>query len=78
MQTINLYKYTRLDGGTTISPVKPDTEYTEMVRLVADEGKVLTNGKTFTICTDVESADGWSEVDDSNLPEGDEATNEDY
>ena len=64
MQTIKLYKYTRPDGGVTVSPVKPDTAYTEMVRLVADEGKALTtDGINFTTCTDVLSADGWIEVD---------------
>lgn len=64
MQTIKLYKYTRPDGGVTVSPVKPDTAYTEMVRLVADEGKTLTtDGINFTTCTDVLSASGWIEVD---------------
>ena len=67
MQTIALYKYRREDGGVTVSPIKPDVEYTEMYRLVADEGKVLTNGETLTTCADVESADGWSEID---VPEG--------
>lgn len=75
MQTINLYKYERPNGGTTVSPVKPDGEYTKMVRLIADEGKVLTkDGENFTTCIDTDTADGWYEVDD---PEG-EATDEDY
>ena len=64
MQTIRLYKYTRADGGVTVSPIKPDTEYTEMYRLVADEGKVLTNGEVITTCTDVANTDGWSEIDE--------------
>ena len=72
MQTIALYKYQREDGGVTVSPIKPDVEYTEMHRLVADEGKVLTNGETLTTYADVESVDGWSEID---APEG-ENTNE--
>lgn len=63
MQIINLYKYTREDGGVTVSPIKPDTEYTEMLRLVADEGKVLVNGDITTTCTDVESAEGWEEIE---------------
>jgi hypothetical protein len=75
MQIINLYKYTREDGGTTVSPIKPNTEYTEMYRLVADDGKVLTkDGENFTTCIDTDTADGWYEVDD---PES-EATGEDY
>lgn len=64
MQTINLYKYTRADGGVTVSPIKPDAEYTEMYRLVADEGKVLVNGEITTTCADVESTDGWTEIDE--------------
>jgi hypothetical protein len=63
MQTINLYKYTRPDGGTTVSPIKPDCDYTEMFRLVADEGMVLQNGDIQTVCTDVETVEGWIEVD---------------
>ena len=72
MQTVTLYKYQRADGGTTISPVKPDCEYTEMVRLVADEGKVLTrDGENFTSCIDTDTAEGWYEVDDPD-PEPEE------
>ncbi len=75
MQIITLYRYERDGGGTTVSPVKPDCEYTEMVRLVADEGKVLTqDGVNTTTCTDVESAEGWYEVD----AEEHDATEEDY
>lgn len=64
MQTITLYRYTRPDGGITTSPIKPDGEYTEMYRLIADEGKTLTDGMTTTTCVDVSSTTGWSEVDD--------------
>ena len=64
MQTIKLYKYNRADGGVTVSPIKPDTEYTEMYRLVADEGKVLVNGEVTATCTDVTSDEGWSEIDE--------------
>ena len=64
MQTITLYKYTRADGGVTVSPIKPDCEYTEMYRLIADEGKVLTqDGVDTTTCVDVVSVEGWYEVD---------------
>lgn len=64
MQTIIIYRYSREDGGITTSPVKPDVEYTEMFRLVADDGKALTqDGEKFTSCADVASVDGWYEVD---------------
>lgn len=76
MQIINLYKYHRADGGVTVSPIKPEGEYTEMYRLIADEGKALTNGEIITSCVDTESVEGWSEVDDPE--ETDEATEQDY
>jgi hypothetical protein len=68
MQIIPLYKYERLDGGTTVSPTKPNCEYTEMYRLIADEGKTLTNGYIITSCVDVESTEEWVEIDE---PKGD-------
>lgn len=77
MQIINLYKYHRADGGVTVSPIKPEGGYTEMYRLIADEGKALTNGEIITSCVDTESVEGWSEVDDPT-DETDEATEQDY
>lgn len=65
MTVINLYKYTRADGGITVSPVHPDCEYELMYRLIADEGKALTlDGINMYSCTDVESVEGWLEVDE--------------
>lgn len=63
MQIVKLYKYTREGGGVTVSPVKPDCEYTDMVRLIADEGKLLVKGDVTTTCADVDSAEGWTEID---------------
>lgn len=76
MQTIKLYRFTRPDGGVTTSPVKPDTEYTELFRLVADEGYLLTNGETVTTCTDTDNPEAWREIPDTDNPN--EATAEDY
>ena len=64
MQTIKLYRYNRPDGGVTVSPVMPDCEYTEMFRLVADEGYALTNGEVYTSCVDTEDPTAWSEIHD--------------
>ena len=64
MQIINLYKYIRENGGTTVSPVKPNCDYTEMVRLVADEGKVLVKGDVMTSCIDTDTVEGWEEIDE--------------
>ena len=70
MKTILLYKYERVEGGTTVSPLKPDCEYTEMYRLVADEDKMLQNGETITSCIDVENTEGWIEIDNPDTKEG--------
>ena len=75
MQIIDLYKYTRPDGGVTVSPVRPEGEYEPMYRLVADEGMALTkDGENLTSCADVENVEGWYEVESA---EG-EATEQDY
>lgn len=65
MQTVILYRFRREDGGYSVSPNRPDGEYETRVRLIADEGKTLTDGKVVTQCTDAESADGWTEIDAS-------------
>jgi hypothetical protein len=76
MQTIKLYRFTRPDGGVTVSPVKPETDCTELFRLVADDGMVLTDGVNYSACTDTENPGAWSEVPDTENPG--EATAEDY
>ena len=59
-----LYRFVREDGGVTVSPNKPECEYTEKKRLIADEGKMLTkDGEDLRRVVDVDSADGWYEVD---------------
>ena len=63
MQTVILYRFRREGGGYSVSPNRPDGEYETRVRLIADEGKALTDGNVVTQCTDAESADGWTEID---------------
>lgn len=62
MQTITLYRYVRPDGGVTVSPSKPEGEFTQTYRLVADEGTVLTNGSITATCVDTDTPENWSEV----------------
>lgn len=64
MQKITLYRYTRPGGGVTVSPVKPDGEYTMLYRLIADEGRTLTDGENYTECVDTDNPDAWEEVDE--------------
>lgn len=64
MKIKTLYRYEREGGGITVSPVKPDCEYTELVRLIADEGKALTkDGENTCLVIDTKSTEGWYEVD---------------
>lgn len=64
MQTVILYRYKRADGGYSVSPQMPEgVAYETRVRLIADEGKALTDGNVVTQCTDAESAEGWTEID---------------
>lgn len=63
MQTVILYMFKRADGGYSVSPNRPEGEYETRVRLIADEGKALTDGNVVTQCTDAGSADGWTEID---------------
>lgn len=76
MQTIPLYRYTRPDGGVTVSTVKPSVDYTDLFRLVADEGYTLTNGETTLSCTDTDNPSAWYEIPDTENP--DEANETDY
>ena len=59
-----LYRYEREAGKVTVSLEKPDCDYTVKFRLIADEGKELTkDGENFTTCIDVDSTEGWYEVE---------------
>lgn len=70
MQIIILYRYEREDGGITISPDKPQTgEYTVKYRLIADEGMTLTDGSVMMASVDVDSEEGWSEIEAPEYPE---------
>lgn len=61
MQKITLYRYIRADGGVTVSPVKPDGEYTVLYRLIADEGRTLTDGVNRAECVDTDNPELWAE-----------------
>ena len=78
MKRKTLYRYLREDGGYTISPVKPEgTAYTKRYRLIADEGKAITNGEIITEVIDVKSYAGLQDCEkpepeydpDTSIPE---------
>ena len=65
MRTIVLYKFNRSDSGITVSPIKPDIDnYVRMIRIIADNGKLLTKDNIdFCYCVDVDNANDWYEAD---------------
>ena len=63
MQIITLYRYKREGGGITVSPEKPDCEYTTLFRLVADEGMVLSKGDVIAECIDTVDVEEWVEIE---------------
>lgn len=69
MKNIPLYKFQRKDGGITVSPNKPDCEYTISYRLVADEGMMLTkDDEHFYSVIDTDIVEGWREVEQTDTP----------
>lgn len=77
MQKITLYRYEREGGGITVSAVEPSTEYTITYRLIADEGKTLTDGEAVTPCIDTDYPEQWTEIDDPDYkPEQEDGPNE--
>lgn len=64
----NLYKIIRADGGVTISTAQPDGDYVPYLRLIADDGKVMTNGTIKAPVVDVPDGDQglWAEIDDED------------
>lgn len=83
MIIMTTYKYAE-KNGYAVSPHKPDCEYEEMVRLVAEEGHALTqDGINYFYCIDAETADGWLEIpgewnEDGVFVSADNATEADY
>ena len=71
MKTIKLFRYNREDGGVTVSPEKPEgKEYTEMYRVIADEGMLVTqDGENKYPAIDTDTNEGWYEVEDDTQTE---------
>lgn len=59
-----LYRFKRADGGITDSLTKPAGEYTERVRIIAGDGKLVTkDGENLYSVIDADGAYGFYEVD---------------
>lgn len=68
-------------NGVSLSPVwaegRTESKY---VRLIADEGRAITDGDTVTVCVDVlaEDAQNWRDCEMPPVEESEEATEADY
>ena len=70
MRTRILYRYERQDGKITTSLVKPDGNYTKKYRIIAADGKLVTqDGVEGYSVIDTDSTDGWYEIDDTEIVE---------
>jgi hypothetical protein len=67
MQRVNLYRYEDENGVVTITPnPRTETDIPSRLRLVADEGMILTDGNTKTPVVDIlpEEEGNWHEITD--------------
>ena len=51
------------EEGVMVTEEKPEGDYTVVYRLVADEGKILTDGIERVSCLDTDKTNGWTEID---------------
>lgn len=60
------YRYLGTNGVIESTVHLEDIYYTRIIRLNADNGKILTNGKdkVYSIKVPEENVDQWSEIDD--------------
>lgn len=65
-----LYRFKRPDGGITVSTEEPNTVYETEYRIIADEGKLITqNGEDTYSVIDTDSTEGWYEIDEPKYPD---------
>ncbi len=62
MTVKTVYRFKRANGGVTVSPVKPEGEYEELFRLIAEEGFELYDGNGRYCCIDTEQPENYTEV----------------
>lgn len=66
MRKIKAYRYIGRNGIITSRILLEDAKNIPMMELVADNGKILTNGQTKTHCitVELEDVDNWKEIAD--------------
>lgn len=75
MKVKDLYRYEGVNGGVVYSTVLLPMEHELYKRLVATNGKVLTDGEKIAHVIDIPAADleKWSQIDAPELTEEGEA-----
>ena len=70
MKIIGLYRCTNSDGSISITPEKrAKTDIENQYRLIADEGKVITDGKETYYCIDTHNVEQFTEIPIDPTPE---------
>lgn len=65
MKVINLYRYRDEDANIVTPNKRNDNDTPALFRLIADEGKIFTDGITQTPCVDTEDVEKWQEIIDN-------------
>lgn len=65
MKVIDLYRYRDKDANIVTPNKRNNSDVPSLYRLVADEGKTLTDGITQTVCVDTEDIEKWQEIIDN-------------
>ena len=68
MQKVNLYLYNDENGVVTITPnPRTETDVPSRLRIVADDGMLLTDGETETPVVDItfDEQETWHEITDA-------------
>ena len=58
-----------MDGSCCVSPIKPEGHYQIRWRLIAEEGRAITNGEMTVTVIDVRGRKDCEEWEDCDLPE---------
>lgn len=69
MKQIKAYKYLGRNGILVTRVLIEDAKNIPMMELIADKGKVLTNGesKVHSITVDIEEVPNWKEITDEDI-----------
>ena len=63
-----IYRFYK-DGSTIVSPIKPDADYTETYRIIAEDGMAITNGSIECECIDTDDTSAWHDCEPTTMRE---------